>query len=582
MIGIRRESSMGTVGSLQVIGDQTLGNALFTSRLAVPVNQRSYKWETEHVKQLAEDFSATIASPNMSEYFLGSIVLTRGQGGDRPQVVDGQQRLATTMILLAAIRDHFFAAGDTNRADDIQRHYLLDRDLETQEWEAKFTLNDVDNEYFRRRVLVSPADPERISGTAKPDIKAPASHHRIHAAAKFMATHVASLVRPYSQQEKTTRLLEWVNFIRSGARVIWVIVPDEADAFVMFETLNDRGLDLSKTDLIKNYLYGRSGDRIKEAQRHWGTTLGAIETVGGEALTLTYIRHLWSSMHGPTRDRVLFVDIKNKVQSKQAAINLATTLAADAQRYAAIVTPSHELWNAYPQAASRSVATLRLLQMEQVRPLLLPMIDKMNKNDAVKSLRLLVACSVRLLIVGGLGGGEMEKFYSQCGQAMRSGAITTPQQLLAKLQTVVPGDEEFRIEFARATVRKSYFARYYLRALQRQTDGEKQPEYVPNDDQDEVTLEHVLPQSPSPNWPHIAEDVLNAWSHRIGNLVLLTKDQNYIADAEGFKAKSAVMAKSKLSLTSEIKNEKRWGTDEITIRQERLAKLAVKTWPLKV
>jgi len=573
---------MGTVGSIQVIGDQTLGNALFTYKLAVPVNQRSYKWEKEHVEQLAEDLSATIASPSESEYFLGSIVLTRGDNGMRPNVVDGQQRLATTMILLAAIRDYFFVNGDQNRANDIQRDYLLNRDLETQEWEPKFKLNDLDNEYFRRRILLNPDDPQRQAAMAAKLDKAPGSHARINTAAKVMATHVASIVKPYSTTQKTTRLLEWVTFIRVGARVIWVIVPDEANAFVMFETLNDRGLDLSKTDLVKNYLYGRSGDRIKEAQANWSATITAIESVGGEALTLTYIRHLWSSMYGPTRDRALFLAIKDKVKSKQAAIDLSTALATHSKTYAAIVTPSHELWDTYPPSASKCIATLRLLEMEQVRPLLLPLIDAMSKNDAVRCLRLLVCCSVRLLIVGKLGGGVMEKFYSECGQAVRAGKITTPKDLLLKLKTEVPGDEEFRIEFARANVRKPVLARYYLRALQQHEDGENQPEYVPNDDQGEITLEHVLPQSTSPNWSGIAEDIHDAWARRLGNMALMKKAQNELAGDEGIKIKGKVMASSKFSLTAEFKGMKLWSTKEITERQERLAKIAVKTWPLRV
>jgi hypothetical protein len=220
--------------------------------------------------------------------------------------------------------------------------------------------------------------------------------------------------------------------------------------------------------------------------------------------------------------------------------------------------------------------------MEQVRPLLLPLIDRMTKNDAVKCLRLLVCCAVRLLIVGKLGGGVMEKFYSECGQAVRSDKITTPKELLIKLKMEVPGDEAFRIEFARANVRKPVLARYYLRALQQNEDGESQPEYVPNDDQGEITLEHVLPQSPSPQWSHIPEDILDAWSRRLGNLALLKKSQNELADSEGIKAKSKVMASSKFSLTAEFKKVKQWGTKEIADRQERLATIAVKTWPLKV
>jgi len=572
---------MGTVGSIQVIGDQTLGKALFTTKLAVPINQRSYKWEKEHVKELFEDFSATIAQASDIEYFLGSIVLTKGENGSRPQVVDGQQRLATTTILIAAIRDYFFANGDSERADDIQRDYLLNRDLNSQEWTPKFILSETDNEYFRRRILLRPDNPSRITSTAPQLDKAPASHARINNAAKLAAAHVASIVKPYSVQDKTGRLLAWITFINDGARVIWVTVPDEANAFVMFETLNDRGLELSKADLVKNYIFGKSQDRITEVQQRWYSMSGAIETVGGENLILTYIRHYWSSKYGPTRDRELFQRIKQEVKSKQGAVDLADALAQDAAHYAAIVTPSHELWKDYPTGARKSIATLRQLEIEQVRPLLLAVIGKMKKNDVEKCLRLLVCCSVRLLIVGGGGAGVMERSYSEWAKKVRDETVATPKALLDGLKAVVPGDVDFAQAFAYASVGKPVLARYYLTAMQQMVDDEAQPEYVPNDDQGEITLEHILPQSESVQWP-IDDDVRRAWYRRIGNLALLKKGQNELADDDDIITKAKILGASKFSLTAQIKGYRAWGPREIEVRQQQLAKIAVKTWPLKV
>lgn len=572
---------MGSVGSIQVIGDQTLGKAILTTNLAVPINQRSYKWEKDHVKELFEDFSASIAQSVDTEYFLGSIVLTKGEGGGRPHVVDGQQRLATTTILIAAIRDYFFQNGDKDRAYDIQRDYLLNRDLITQEWTPKLILSDTDNEYFRRRILLKPDDPNRIT-VAEPKLeKAPESHARINAAAKIAAAHVANIVKPYSVNEKTARLLEWIMFLNDGARVIWVMVPDEANAFVMFETLNDRGLELSKADLVKNYIFGKSQDRIKEVQQRWYSMTGAIEMVGGETLVLTYIRHYWSSRYKLARDRALFEAIKAEVKSKQGAVNLADALAQDATHYAAIVTPTHELWKNYPSGARKSVATLRQLEIEQVRPLLLAVIGKFAPNNVEKCLRLLVCCSVRFLIVGGGSAGFLEKSYSDLAKKVRAETIRTPKELLDELKKVVPGDTDFAQAFTYATVGKPVLARYYLTALQQREDNEAQPEYVPNDDQGEITLEHIMPQSPSPKWP-IDDDVRRAWYRRIGNLALLKKSQNELADDEDIVSKSKVLGTSKFSLTAELKGAKVWGPPDIEERQRRLAKIAVKAWPLKV
>src|SRR5271157_3238260 len=90
-----------------------IGAVLSQNRLRVPLNQREYAWEDEHVQELFSDFSGAIDN-DQPTYFLGTIVLT--SGGDEPEVSDGQQRLATSMILLTAIRDYLKGGKDYARA----------------------------------------------------------------------------------------------------------------------------------------------------------------------------------------------------------------------------------------------------------------------------------------------------------------------------------------------------------------------------------------------------------------------------------------------------------------------------------
>ena len=85
-----------------------IGRALANYRLRVPPNQRDYAWEDDRVKELFQDFARAI---KLKTYFLGSVVLTRGEDGVL-EVADGQQRLATVTIGIAAIRDYFHTRGD--------------------------------------------------------------------------------------------------------------------------------------------------------------------------------------------------------------------------------------------------------------------------------------------------------------------------------------------------------------------------------------------------------------------------------------------------------------------------------------
>src|SRR5688572_21048566 len=108
-----------------------LGKILSNYFLAVPVNQRSYLWKQEHVRDFFQDIQHAMTEDRDRDYFLGTVVLTRAEH-ELMEVADGQQRLATASILIAAIRDFLFRKGDS-RYNDVHGQYLLKRDLLTEE-----------------------------------------------------------------------------------------------------------------------------------------------------------------------------------------------------------------------------------------------------------------------------------------------------------------------------------------------------------------------------------------------------------------------------------------------------------------
>ncbi len=132
------------------IGPRTIGHALRNQLLAVPINQRSYAWNYRHVTDFYDDIGRAIDEEE-PEYFLGSIVVTTDQDGSSSQVVDGQQRLATSVILLSAIRDFFFQNKDTDRTVLVE-NLLLKKDLGSLEIDARLTLSRSNRDYFLSRV----------------------------------------------------------------------------------------------------------------------------------------------------------------------------------------------------------------------------------------------------------------------------------------------------------------------------------------------------------------------------------------------------------------------------------------------
>jgi hypothetical protein len=459
--------------------------------------------------------------------------------------------LATTSIILGAIRDYLLEKSDTARAEQLEQKFLLSRNLRSQAIEPRLTLNADDNDFYRKAVLSRPTENDR---KVKPSKE---SHERILAARNYAA-----------------------EYIELNAKVIFVRVADDSNAFVIFETLNDRGVELSIADLLKNYLFGRAGERVEESQLNWHKMLGALETVGGDNVLLSYIRQTWSAENGITREKELFGSIKAKMVSEQIAIDFGKGLATNARLYAAMLNPKHEIWNQYGDTARGHIETLANLRLEQFRPLLLAILRSFNTSEVEKSLRYLVSCSVRFLIHGGLGGGTLEKNYCDSAQKVLRGDIKTSVALASELNKVVPTDSEFLTSFASARVSKAYLARYYLQALERQALGEAQPELVPNMNANEVNLEHVLPQNPSSAWGTIEAEVADAFFNRLGNLALMKQKVNSEIGNTGFDEKKKVFADSQFELTKKIASNDHWLPSNIETRQSELAALAIKTWPI--
>ena len=134
----------------------------------------------------------------------------------------------------------------------------------------------------------------------------------------------------------------WVSFLEHSAAVVLVRVPTGANAYKMFETLNDRGLRTSQADLIKNHLFGRSGTRFTEVQNRWSYMIGQLETLDESAITVTFLRQSLIAMHGFQWEADVYETVTEKVKSEQTAVTFSSSLETASNAYVAIFNPEHE------------------------------------------------------------------------------------------------------------------------------------------------------------------------------------------------------------------------------------------------
>ena len=197
--------------------------------------------------------------------------------------------------------------------------------------------------------------------------------------------------------------------------------------------------------------------------------------------------------------------------------------------------------------------------------------------EAEKAFRLFVSWSVRFLIYGGRGG-MLDEQYSRRAQEVGTGRITKARELRDAMERYVPSDAEFEAAFATARVSRAHLARYYLRSIDKLTKDDPQPEFLANEDAEQITLDHVLPQTPSNEW-NVNEDEAEVVQKMLGNLVLLRANQNRNLGNASFSKRKAVYSESGYFVTRMVADYDHWGAKEIRERQERLAELAVQTWP---
>ena len=481
-------------------------------------------------------------------------------------------------MLIAAIRDFFWSSNDIKTADSIAQDSLRSVERKQLELRPHLRLSVEDNQFFVDRILRTPDEEERK--TSKPDPKKE-SHELIAAAAKAAAAHIQTITKQLSPSDKAQLLHRWLDFLSDGARVIWVEVADEQTAFRIFETMNDRGLKLSSADLLKNYLYSLAGSRKDEVTQKWLSMTAVLESLGREdGDVVDYIRYFWITTHGHTRVNDLFDSIKGEVNSEATAVSWVTVLEARANDYAALLTPSHDAWSSSHQEIRSTIDTLRYLGVSQIRPLLLSAYGKFSPKEMERLLRAAVNWSVRCLI-SGVPSGNLEGHYSRSAKKVTDQAITTVKEVAIEMSSIVPADDVFENAVSTASVPTASLARYYLRRIQMEADGEVEAQYTPNDGK-AVTLEHVLPQKPGPEWSYIASDVAKAIYNRLGNQALLAGSVNTKIGNVGFDTKKAALAESPFTLTSSIAACSDWNAKEIAERQVAIAKLAVKAWPLYV
>lgn len=226
--------------------------------------------------------------------------------------------------------------------------------------------------------------------------------------------------------------------------MILLRVPSDANAYKMFETLNDRRLKTSQADLIKNFLFGRSDIRLPELQQKWALMRGALESYGDEDTVVNFLRHALIAINGFVREAQVYDVVQNIARTPQTAVTFTTTLEVLSGLYVAIHNSDHEQWNRHSDATRHAIEVLNLSDIKPMRPLMLSIAARFERNDVEEAYCYLLALSVRLLIAASTRSGSVEVPLAAAALMVYQQEITNAAGIKRSLNDIAVSDEQFR------------------------------------------------------------------------------------------------------------------------------------------
>lgn len=529
-----------------------------TKQFSIPLFQRFYVWDKKYWTTLWDDLIDLINEPDQERaHFLGSLVLIPvdhlSASFPRFVVIDGQQRMVTLMLLLAAIRDHARTQEQPKLAEEIE-HKMLFNPYKEGDGYYKLWLSENDHEAFQRIL----------------DGKEPIAEHRLSDCYTFFI----SLFKQPDMPELRT-LFE---AIADRLSLVTITLATHENPYLVFESLNFKGHKLTEADLIRNYLFMRIPQKQQKAihQKHWKPMEDAL----GDHLT-EFVRHYLSRSGTLVKQTEVYVTLKNRL-GESDVLEAIKELAVFATYYARLLRPSEEPSKIVRYALER----INRLEITTIYPFLLNCYRDFKQGNLTAEhfatvLERLENYLVRRFVCA-RPTSELNKIfaplYNQVQQQLTDNFVQAFEMILQ--QKGYPSDNQFRASliekklYGRGDREKK--TRFLLEALERHYKH-KEPSKL-----EELTIEHVMPQTLTEWWKdHLGEDwgeIHETYLHTIGNLTLT--GYNSALSNSPYPSKRQAFANSHLVLNSYFASAENWQAADIRERAEKLVAQALDCWPL--
>ncbi len=544
-----------------------MGNGLIYS---VPRFQRDYSWTDEEWDDLWNDIENVLSPEGEPSHYMGYLVL-QSQDSKYFDIIDGQQRLTTLSIIVLAVLSNIQrliesgedAENNRRRQDQLRNSLIGYLDPVTLIARSKLNLNrNNDNLYQNYLVPLQPAPKRNLKST----------EHQMRKAFEWWQEKTAHIYR------SGEALAGFIDRLTDKLFFTVITVSDELNAYKVFETLNARGVKLSSTDLLKNYLFSVVHDQnqdeheLSNLETRWEELVGKL---GSESFP-DFLRAHWNSRNKFLRHSELFKRIRDRIRNREEVFALLRDMMTDVDTYVALSKPEDELWT--PEQR-KYIGELKMFTVRQVYPLLLTACRKFtNPNELRDILRAISIISFRYNVISNNPANEQERVYNTVAERLATENMTF-RDVLNELRPIYIRDKDFIYAFSNKILkttqsRNKRVVRYILFAIEQHITT------ISHDfDSDRYNLEHIMPENLSEAWDHITDMDHEQFVYRLGNMTIMSTAQNRNLGNAGFDVKRETFLNSEFQLTQRVAAENaEWNPSRIEHHQSWMATQATAIW----
>lgn len=530
----------------------------------IPPFQRAYAWGKTEIERYFSDIKKILQykdKPKQLEHFFGTLVVKSEINGfdNIYKIIDGQQRLTTTLIFLIALRDNL--TTDNNEINHINQTYLFTSN-------GNIKLTPVIKDYENYQALVN----KQIT---KPSI------------IKTAYDIFCNLINDYKKQFSEVILQDFIYAIKKLNVAVIFLEEDPfkgEDPQIIFETLNSLGKPLTLSDLIRNYvlLNFPADKQTKIYETLW---FPKIEQPLGDKSSeffrdfLQYKTQKLLKVVSNNSTKEIYAEFKNYIATKyKDNTEFINDIISYAPLYKLVITEENKVGEIITNA--EIIELLRNIfwdiKSEAFKPFVLGMLfyynnKKLSDNILIDSLKTIRTYLIRRRIMKlTLGENKTIPTLSKFVDDLANKKITM-LELLTNLAfaTRFPNDAEVRKKLTETPLYEE--SKSYIKFIFGKIEKHNTKVSV-NFRDPKITIEHIMPQKLTEDWQNILgenfEDIHKEYLHNIGNLILT--EFNSEMGNKPFDEKQIKLKKSNLNFRNEILNAKKWSKLEIKNHQGKM------------